>query len=645
MNTLTRRLVAGVLVLCLSPVVSASPLAGGPAADLDDSVALEAFVDGLVRPLMKNHNSPSGVVAIVRGGELLLAKGYGYQDVEAGITVDPARTLFRPGSVSKLFTWVAVMQLAEQGRVDLDADVNDYLGNFRVRDTFPQPITLRHVLTHTTGFEDGALGYLIIDDPERIMPLAQSMARYQPARVNPPGAQTAYSNYATALAGLIIENVSGMAFAEYVREHVFDPIGMTRSTFLEPLPDGLAAGMAKSYGVEAGGFVEKPFEIISNFGPAGAQSATATDMVRFGQAILNGGELDGARILEAGTVEQMLARAFSHDERLMGMALGFYEIEENGVRIVGHGGDTRWFHSYLGIDQANDLTFFVSFGGTGGGTVRSAFTPAFYDRYFPAGRARPEPAAGFAERAGRYTGAYGFWRSNFSKIERALGLASVVQVSATPADTLVVSFAGGAKQYVEVEDNLFRELNPGISLIAGISPAALAFQEDADGRITGFVMDGLPFMSLRKLPLAATPNLNFTLLGLSLLIFAGVLARRWYQRADIRTRNPADRAAIGAAVYAAAANLVVVASGAVVLSFVMGSLFGGIPLLFKLWLALPIVATLAGVYLAYRTVAVWRQGLLAGVWSRVRYSVVTLGALFMCWFYYYWNILGFQYLE
>lgn len=639
MYKLVRRLAAGILMVCVPP------LAAGAAAELDDAVALEAFVDGIVEPLMKNHNSPSGVVAIARRDELLFAKGYGHQDIEAGIPVDPARTLFRPGSVSKLFTWVAVMQQVEQGRLDLDADVNEYLQSFRIRDTFPEPITLRHVLTHTTGFEDGALGYLIIDDPDRLMPLAQAMARYQPARVNPPGAQTAYSNYATALAGLIVENVSGMSFAEYVREHVFEPLGMTRSTFLEPLPDALAGIMAKSYGVEAGGFVEKPFEIIGNFGPAGAQSATATDMVRFGQAILNGGELDGRRVLGTDTLEQMLSRAFTHDERLSGMALGFYEVVENGVRLVGHGGDTRWFHSYLGIDQANGLTFFVSFGGNGGSTVRSAFTPAFYDRYFPQPEARIEPPAGFAERAGRYTGAYGFWRSNFSKIEKALGLSSVVQVSATADGALAVSFGGGAKQYVEVEDNLFRERDPGISLVAGISPEAIAFQEDARGRVTGFVMDGLPFMSLRKLPLVATPSFNFTLLGFALLVFGAVLARRWFQRAEIRARNAADRSAIAAAVYAAAANLLVVACGVVVLSMVMDSLFGGIPLVFKLWLVLPIVATLAGLYLLYRTIGVWRMSLLNGVWSRVRYSVVTLSALFMCWFYVYWNILGFQYLE
>src|SRR5690606_586170 len=106
-----------------------------------------------------------------------------------------------------------------------------------------------------------------------------------------------------------------LPFADYIRQHIFDPLGMEQSTFVEPLPDRLARHMAKSYAVEAGGFVEKPFEIISNFAPAGAQSASATDMVRFGQAILNGGELGGRRILEVDTTQQMLTEAFSHDER------------------------------------------------------------------------------------------------------------------------------------------------------------------------------------------------------------------------------------------------------------------------------------------------------------------------------------------
>jgi CubicO group peptidase (beta-lactamase class C family) len=121
---------------------------------------------------MKNNSSPSGTVAIMRSGELILAKGYGFEDISKQTPVDPYRTLFRPGSVSKLFTWVAVMQLVEQGQLDLDTDVNTYLESFSIKDTFDDPITLRHIMTHSAGFEDGGLGYLIIDDPDRALPLA-----------------------------------------------------------------------------------------------------------------------------------------------------------------------------------------------------------------------------------------------------------------------------------------------------------------------------------------------------------------------------------------------------------------------------------------------------------------------------------------
>lgn len=628
------------------PIVQqpAAAVADGVAALVEDPAALELFIDGVVGPLMKNNSCPSGVVAIAYRDRLIFAKGYGFQDIGKQEPVDPSRTLFRPGSVSKLATWVSVMQLVEQGKLDLDVDVNTYLGDFQIRDTFDQPITLRHIMTHTSGFEDGGFGYLIFDDPARIMPLEEAMRRYEPARVNPPGVQTAYSNYATALAGLIVEKVSGLSFNDYVRQNIFEPLGMQSSTFEEPLPAALADRMAGSYALEAGAFVAKPFEIIANFGPAGGQSAPATDMIRFARAILNGGELDGQRILAVATVEQMLTRNFSHDERLMGMLLGFYEDDYEGTRVVGHGGDTQYFHSFLGIDREHELTFFVSFGSDGGSVVRSSVLPAFYRNFFPRHESPPVPPAGFAERAGRYAGDYGFWRGNFSGIEKALGLTSVVKVAPGANDTLVVSFSGHAKQYAEIGDRLFRETGPDVSLRPGISPRLLAFQESGDGEITGFVMEGLPFMSLRKLPLAATQTFNFALLGLSLVVLLGVVLRRFYQRAAIRTLPAADRSAHNALLYAAAANWLVVISGAIVVSIVADEIFTGIPLLFKLWLVLPIVATLAGVYAAWGCFRVWTGRLLGGAWARLRYSVAVACALLMCWFYAYWNILGFQYL-
>lgn len=626
-------------------VLAISLLASVPvqAADLGNRETLETFVDGYARAMMKSQESPVGTVAIAHDGELILAKGYGYQDLETRTPVDPYKTLFRPGSVSKLFTWVAVMQQVERGKLDLDADVNKYLKNFQIADTWPgKPITLRHIMTHTSGFEDGALGYLIIDDPARIMPLAEAMKRYQPRRINPPGVQTAYSNYATALAGLIVANVSGLSFNQYIQQNIFDVLGMHDASFVEPLPKELAQNMAGSYAVEGGGFTRKPYEIISNFGPAGALAASATDMLKFAEAIRGGGEYQGKRILQAATVEQMLKRQFSHDPRMLGMGLGFYETGANGVLLVGHGGDTGAFHSELVIDRANALSFFVSFGGSGGGAVRSGFKQAFYDEFFPAAESRLTPPADFANRAGRYAGTYQFWRSNFSTIEKAMKLAGGIKVTPTPHNTLMIGLFGAAKEFAEVDKNLFREVQP----FKGLGPFRtdmLAFQENAAGEITGFVVAGAPFMSTYRIPFYEGTLFNGVLAGLAMLMFIGVWLRLAYQRPAYKALPGAEKAAYRASLLAAGSNLAVLVVGLIVVLSVASRLSGEIPLAFKLWLVLPLIAFVAGLYQLFQMVQVWRHGLLRGVFARLRYSAVTLAALFMCWFYWYWNILGFQY--
>jgi len=419
---------------------------------------------------------------------------------------------------------------------------------------------------------------------------------------------------------------------------------MYNSTFVEPLPPHLAEQMAVSYTVEGGAHVEKPFELISNFAPAGALSSTSVDMLKFAQAMLNGGELNGRRILQQKTVDEMLTRNFSHDERLMGMALGFYESDLEGNRIVGHGGDTFWFHSSFGIDQKHGLAFFVSFGGPSGAAVRGSFLPAFYRQFFPRDEKPPTPPEGFSKRANRYAGTYGFWRSNFSTIEKVLGLAGGVQVVPTTDNTLMISAIGKTKQYSEIEQNLFREVDSSVSITPDLSPRLLAFQENDEGEITGFVMDGVPFMSLRKLPFYATPNFNFTLLGLSMLVFLWVLLRRFFQRSNFKLMTAPERSSINAANYCAAANLLVLICGVIVISSVADEIFSEIPTVFKLWLILPIVASLAGIYLLYHTVNIWREGTLGSAWVRARFSVIAVCAIFMCWFYFYWNIIGFQYL-
>lgn len=632
------KLIVTVLAGCFISLSLLMPAHALEISDLDNPKIIEAFVDGLVLPLMKNHHSPSGTVALVKDGKLAFAKGYGYQDVEHHIPVDPNRTLFRPGSVSKLFTWVAVMQMVEQGRLDLDADINQYLKTFQIRDTYPgQPVTMRHIMTHTAGFEDGALGFLIIDDPSRIIPLVEAMKKYQVERVIPPGVQTAYSNYGVSLAGLMVANISGQDFAEYVQKNIFDVLGMGNSSFLEPLPEHLNKNMALAYDYGGGEYIEQPFEIISNSAPAGSLSATSVDMVKFAQAILNGGEYNGGRILKEATVKQMLTRNFSHDDRLMGMALGFYETTENGLRFVGHGGATLYFLSELVIDPANNMAFFLSFSGPGGATiVQSAFKGAFYDTFYPQAEKVFPIASGFSERADKYAGEYLFWRSSFTKLYKVLNLTGGISVRTTTDNTLLISVSGKENHYVEVEKNMFHEID---------GSNRVAFQENEEGKITGLVMEMIPFMSTYKAPFYYTTSFNYLFLALSFLIFIGVMLRLAYQWAEFKALTGASKKVARAAVLAAGANILTVVLLAVVMIAVGDRMLSEIPGLFKLWLFLPIISALAGLYVLYSTVLVWKDGLCQGLLARIRYSAVAIAAIFMCWFYYFWNILGFNYFS
>lgn len=248
----------GKLLICMASMVLTFS-AVSTAQDAPDAVSatepypnLEVFVDGVMETQFKLLDISAMTVSIVKDGEVIFAKGYGMQNREEGIPVMPDASLFRIGSTSKLFTWTAVMQQYERGNLDLDADVNQYLTGFQIPATFDEPITLEHILTHTAGFEDGGLGYLITHNAEDAATIEEFAAKYIPARVNKPGDYSSYSNYATALAGYIVQNVSGIPFDEYIERNILEPLGMNNTTFREPLPERLAGDMTVGYKREAG---------------------------------------------------------------------------------------------------------------------------------------------------------------------------------------------------------------------------------------------------------------------------------------------------------------------------------------------------------------------------------------------------------
>src|SRR5215210_615960 len=274
-----------------------------------DPAELEAFLDEELGREMEKHHIAGAAVSVVQDGELFFAKGYGDADLENKIPVDPEQTIFRIGSISKLFTWTAVMQLVVQGKLDLDEDVNTYL-DFRIPDTYPQPITLRHLMTHTSGFEDRWLDS-VVSDPSELVPAREWLVTYMPARVCPPGDCAGYSNYNAMLAGYIVARVSGEPYDQYIQKHIFDRLGMTHSTARSPIPQDLRAQASVGYTYEDGDFQAFPdYTAQPALWPSGAHQATVTDMARFMIAHLQDGRYSdantaGARILKETTARQM----------------------------------------------------------------------------------------------------------------------------------------------------------------------------------------------------------------------------------------------------------------------------------------------------------------------------------------------------
>jgi len=640
------------IALALVAVIVVGPaqvaLAAGPSGPADPQ-ELAAFFDGLLTAEMAARHLPGATVAVVKDGALMFAKGYGLADVARRTPVDPERTPFHAGSVSKLLTWTAVMQLVEAGTLDLNADINTYLKGFQIPATYPQPITLTHLMGHTPGFEDEGLG-VFVARAEDLTPLGEYLATHMPARVRPPGELSAYSNYGATLAGYIVEQVSGEPFEHYVEEHIFRPLGMAHSSFRQPLPAELAGDVATGYHYVGGAYVAGGGDWCQPV-PAGALSTTANDMAAFMIAHLQNGRYGEARILGEATAQRMHSRLFSHDPRVSGFAHGFMELNLNGQRMLTHGGDTLLFHSLLALLPEQNVGLFVSFNSMGDGLgavqARYELLQAFLDRYYPAPKApAPQPPPDFAQRARRFTGQYLAARGNSTTIEKLLGLLQQVSITATGDGMLLV--AGAEPQpgrWVEAEPLVFRNV---------ANQDRLYFRADAAGNITHMLAENNPTTAYVKLPWYAGMPFQAVLLGASLALLVSMLflplglwlARRKAALGEVRPALP--RLARGLAWGMSALNLIFVACLAVAVSALQQAPWGvpgGVRALF----ALPLVAAALAVAVAALAVLAWTGRGNAygrpywGLVGRVHYTLVALAGLAFAWGLSYWNLLGFHF--
>ncbi|MBL8267889.1 serine hydrolase domain-containing protein [Steroidobacter sp.] len=423
---------------------------------------LEAWLDGFLPFSMAQGDIAGGVIAVVKNGEILLQKGYGYADVAAKKPVDPERTLFRAGSVGKLITHTAVMQQVEQGKLDVHADIAKYI-DFPIPEGFGKPVTTYDLMTHTAGFE-GRVRSLMASDPAALPSLEAVVKTTTPRRIFPPGEVPSYCNYCVAVEGYIVQRLSGESFDDYLDGHIFTPLGMKHSTFRQPLPEALAPLMSKGYAVGSG--PAKYFELVGP-APAGSISTTGADMARFMIAHLQAPNGGAPELLGAETAKRMHTTMLRKTPPTLGMAMGFFERDRNGHRVLEHGGDTQFFHSSLTLFMDDGVGMFFSFNSTGkDGAVnplRDALFTQFADRYFPAPIPNEPTTPTALEHARVVAGNYESSRRSETTFFRLFGLLGEMKVIAHEDGTIEVpalkGFNGQPKRWREVQPFVWREVD------------------------------------------------------------------------------------------------------------------------------------------------------------------------------------------
>jgi CubicO group peptidase (beta-lactamase class C family) len=615
--------------------VLAVPVAGPQAASAAQTgcrpatpAAAAALFDAELPERLRRDRVPGAVVSVVSGRETVFSTGYGRADLERDLPFSPSTSLVRIASITKLFTWTAVMQQVEAGRLDLDTDVNEYLSTFQIPATYPEPVTLRALMSHTAGFEDWIIG-TAARSAEGVPPLGEYLAANVPARIRPPGEVSAYSNYGAALAGHIVAEVSGEPYDRYVQRHIFDPLGMSHSTAAEPVPASLAPDLAASYDSDVTPPERVPFQ-FDKLAPDGSISATADDIGRFIAAHLD--QERGGGILAPETMAVMHERSFSADPRLDGYAHGFKERTINGHRALMHDGGWEAFTSALVLVPDCDLGVFISVNGTSGVDAAIEAMDLFFDRFTPvvAPTAGAVPSASDAPTtpAEPVAGSYAPTRRNESSMERLLTLLGPSRLTVDGDGT--VRFRGD--QWRAIGDGLYQRVD---------GDERLSFRTGTGGR-RYVITDGPSYELLGvtdSLPVNLAVLLTFLLAALSAL--AVPVATAWRRIRGRQGRSMTRTWRLARSLAAGAAGLGLVFLGAILVTLFgdPGDFIYGAPLSFRLLLTLPLIVLVAALVAAAGTVVSWR-GSGASVVSRIHQVWLLTGTAALVWFVWQWNLIG-----
>lgn len=626
----------------------ALPDATDPAAPAEpraiDAVDLSAYVDGLVQAAVLREKIAGVTVSIVdRQGPLLL-RGYGVAGVSPTRPVDPSQTLFRIASISKTFTYLLGLKLVEAGKLDLEKPINTYLPpDLQVPDDGYPPVLVRHLFTHTAGYEDSAMGHLFVDRADRVTSLEQYVQQHRPARVREPGTRAVYSNYSLALLGVLVAHVNGTDFDTLVERELLTPMQMASTTFREPLNEGDSrnAGAAftgrwsQGFKRSGGGYKPQAFEYIAQAGPVGGASSTASDMGRYMRMLLRGGELDGTQVLTPAEYARLRSPPlFRNAQDVGGFSYGFFNNRYGQVETLGHGGATSWFHSGMTVAPELGVGVFISTNTDTGRRFAGQFAGLIFERYFENARAAAVPAVPAGFDASRFAGKYNSDRSNHRSAEKVF-LSSTQDVAAAEDQSLVITANGESSRWIPEGGLVFREAE---------GQGRITFFENDKGEITGYANALGHNAFTRVQPLEVLDNwlsLLTATAALALLVLVGAWLRRSRRE---QVAAPARRAAfwLYLSAFAWLAWLVAVLvylkrAGADEMAVFYG--YPGAYLTALLWTA-PLLMLLSLVNVLLLWPFLRARGW--GFWRKARHLVVVVVFAVAAWSLWAWNFVGWK---
>lgn len=413
---------------------------------------------------------PGAVFIAVKDGEILYSHTAGYADVAQERPVVFDQTVFRIGSITKLFTATAIMQLVEQGKIDLDEDINTYFNSFQVEEAFGEPVTVSHLLTHTAGFDDRVLD-IGVPDYREALSVEEYLKKGMPKRIRPPGKFVQYSNHGIALLGYLIEEVTGQSYETYIEANIFAPLQMDHSN--ARLQEEAIPNLAREYVFKNNGHKALPLYEY-NISPAGSITATPADMANFMIAHLQNGRFNSERILAEPTAQQMHQQQFTYHPDLAGFAYGFYERHTGGVRFIEHRGNTNGSNSNLMLLPEENLGFFFANNGTEGEQFNYQLTEALVKHFFPY---EDDPLETIESQSDRFAGSYTPMRHSRNSFGKLLVLFSPqASVEAHDDGSITVHRYGEGKTYYPVGDLLFQN----------VQGENVGFKDKDDGTITHF---------------------------------------------------------------------------------------------------------------------------------------------------------------